>query len=736
MSGSTYAPYVRGSQQIASGLGQYYGNSGLSDAGSALGIAGGIQRGGVGGYGQAAVNAGKLYGNLAGSSIGKGAGALGSALGIYQGIRQGGASGYGQAAVNAGQLAGVPGMGYIAAPLALYNFGKGWRSGATGADAMSGATTGAEIGSYFGPLGTLAGGVIGGAAGALSSAFGPGAKDPETYAVQNVIDATSKNKNNPGVAASVDNPYLMLAGLMDRRESTLPEYAQYGRMGEQKFTNDLVSQINSATKANPTLAKDPNAMYSQVVSPWINKMGSGYSNVGPEYTATNQGLLEDMTKQYMSGEASQDWKSIGGQSPFSDIYQNSPYSGVAQQYAQQQAQQAAQQLAQQRAAGAARRDAGLGTRFAAEGGTVKSPELKHRLHKLYEGSFAKKKQRYDDGGGVDYLNYVVPSAHYEQDPYTFDNSSFAAPTDQAGLEQYLQQNTPSYGYDASGNQFNVNENSSAGNIDSNQLSYMLQTMQDSPNNPYGGSSALSGSGGGTGSILSGLSSLLGVNSLGQAVQKYGALAPILAAALGGNKSASAPATPAGYGAIPSIATPNNPRSYTQPNVANWYTYGQGPEQSFYSTNQLPTVPGVSPGTSAAGSPPPPTAPMLTDPNVRNTQPVVGPRPIMRAHGGAAFDATQGDSYVPDPGHGDGTSDHIDAKLSGGEYVMDAGTVSMLGNGSNEAGSRALDQLRARVRKHAGKQLVKGKQFMKAKPPEKYLHEKDLPEAGTVRLFKD
>ena len=93
---------------------------------------------------------------------------------------------------------------------------------------------------------------------------------------------------------------------------------------------------------------------------------------------------------------------------------------------------------------------------------------------------------------------------------------------------------------------------------------------------------------------------------------------------------------------------------------------------------------------------------------------------MRARGGTAFDSTQGHDYVPDPGHGDGTSDDIDAKLSGGEYVMDAGTVSMLGNGSNEAGARALDQLRQRVRKHAGKHLVKGKQFMKAKPAESYL----------------
>ena len=81
---------------------------------------------------------------------------------------------------------------------------------------------------------------------------------------------------------------------------------------------------------------------------------------------------------------------------------------------------------------------------------------------------------------------------------------------------------------------------------------------------------------------------------------------------------------------------------------------------------------------------------------------------------------EGEGYVDDPGYGGGTSDEVNAKLSGGEYVMDGGTVSMLGNGSNDAGARKLDQLREQVRKHAGKSLVKGKQFMKAKEPLAYL----------------
>lgn len=95
------------------------------------------------------------------------------------------------------------------------------------------------------------------------------------------------------------------------------------------------------------------------------------------------------------------------------------------------------------------------------------------------------------------------------------------------------------------------------------------------------------------------------------------------------------------------------------------------------------------------------------------QPPMGPlaRHMLPAtHGGPA--------YIQ--GEGDGTSDDIDAKLSNGEYVMDAGTVAMLGNGSNEAGARKLDELRENLRRHAGKQLVQGKQFMKAKKPQAYM----------------
>lgn len=72
------------------------------------------------------------------------------------------------------------------------------------------------------------------------------------------------------------------------------------------------------------------------------------------------------------------------------------------------------------------------------------------------------------------------------------------------------------------------------------------------------------------------------------------------------------------------------------------------------------------------------------------------------------------------GKGSGRSDEIDAKLSDGEYVVDAETVALLGDGSSNAGAKALDNLRVAVRKHKGRDLAKGKFSVKAKRPERYL----------------
>jgi hypothetical protein len=74
------------------------------------------------------------------------------------------------------------------------------------------------------------------------------------------------------------------------------------------------------------------------------------------------------------------------------------------------------------------------------------------------------------------------------------------------------------------------------------------------------------------------------------------------------------------------------------------------------------------------------------------------------------------------GAGSGRADTIDAKLSDGEYVMDAETVALLGDGSTKEGARRLDQMREKLRAHKGKTLARGKFSPSAKSPLAYLKE--------------
>jgi len=107
---------------------------------------------------------------------------------------------------------------------------------------------------------------------------------------------------------------------------------------------------------------------------------------------------------------------------------------------------------------------------------------------------------------------------------------------------------------------------------------------------------------------------------------------------------------------------------------DYYNYGSRPETQFYAPVEQPTVQAAQGG------------------------------PLSR--------------YVE--GGGTGRSDSIDAKLSDGEYVIDAETVALLGDGSSKAGAQRLDQFRANIRKQKGKALSQGKFSPDAQAPEQYL----------------
>lgn len=133
---------------------------------------------------------------------------------------------------------------------------------------------------------------------------------------------------------------------------------------------------------------------------------------------------------------------------------------------------------------------------------------------------------------------------------------------------------------------------------------------------------------------------------------------------------------AAVGGGPRTAADLGQQGMTSPQ--DYYRYGYGPEQSFFGY-----VPQGAPNTSQAYT--------------------------GYAKGGFAVE-----------GPGDGREDKIPAMLSDGEYVIDAETVALLGNGSNKAGADMLDQFRVKVRKHKGRELARGKFSKNAKRPEQYL----------------
>lgn len=100
------------------------------------------------------------------------------------------------------------------------------------------------------------------------------------------------------------------------------------------------------------------------------------------------------------------------------------------------------------------------------------------------------------------------------------------------------------------------------------------------------------------------------------------------------------------------------------------------------------------------------------------------------------DGTEDPRYAKGPGTG--RSDEIDAKLSDGEYVFDAETVALLGDGSSDAGAQVLDDLRRKIRAWKGKKLAKGEISDDAPDPAELLgiDEEDYEEESEDELEQD
>lgn len=198
----------------------------------------------------------------------------------------------------------------------------------------------------------------------------------------------------------------------------------------------------------------------------------------------------------------------------------------------------------------------------------------------------------------------------------------------------------------------------------------------------------------------------GAPSFGAQLAAAAKSAPGLVSALGAlslplNSGSTTPSTTApgpSFSVRPMIRTP-------VPYTGDPLTYGQGTsggEHQFYTQTNPPIVygPSVPGGVDYSGE------------EGYASGGLAAPYHAMARH--IAMNAKGGIN-----GPGGGQDDSIPAKLSDGEYVIDADTVSALGDGSNREGVKKLDQFRKSVRAHK-RSAPDSKIPPKAKPIHKYL----------------
>lgn len=183
------------------------------------------------------------------------------------------------------------------------------------------------------------------------------------------------------------------------------------------------------------------------------------------------------------------------------------------------------------------------------------------------------------------------------------------------------------------------------------------------------------------------------------LENYLKLLGALGSAFSGTKGATTPTAGTGTGGLGgALPKYTYTRQQLSPDI-DYYTYGTRPEAKFFEQGlqlEKPTQPEGPPA-----KPP-------------------GDEPVMAEGGlmGYAKGGSKESRYVDGPGSG--RDDKIPALLSDGEYVIDAETLALLGDGSTKEGARRMDKFRANIRKHKGRALSRGQISPDAKSPDKYM----------------
>jgi hypothetical protein len=192
--------------------------------------------------------------------------------------------------------------------------GLGRLGSSTVTSAAAGASAGAAAGSVVPVVGSAIGAIVGAIGGAINASLHR--VDPEQA---NFDQAVAMWQVNPNNVYNIANKYLPLAGLFDLslKNPHIPIYQKYGRMGEQKFVNDLVNVIYQAAQNGQITGNDTAlTVMSRIVQPWIDSWGYG-PMVDPHADLINR-LIVGMINDYIAGIQT-NWTARGGDYPFGNL---------------------------------------------------------------------------------------------------------------------------------------------------------------------------------------------------------------------------------------------------------------------------------------------------------------------------------------------------------------------------------------------------------------------------------
>lgn len=182
-----------------------------------------------------------------------------------------------------------------------------------GATTVAGSVAGAAAAGSFVPvIGTAIGAIIGLA---MSGVFAH-RQDPEVANFNAAVQLF--NTQGPAGILNIADKYLVLAGLFDLEPSqikgNIPIYKKYGRMGEQRFVQDMCNLIYAAGQSGQITNNDTiQSVYSRVILPWINSFGYGsMQDTNGEMINT---IILGLAAEYITGLWKQRWFARSGDFP-------------------------------------------------------------------------------------------------------------------------------------------------------------------------------------------------------------------------------------------------------------------------------------------------------------------------------------------------------------------------------------------------------------------------------------